>query len=293
MLLTDSHCHIDFDNFSNELASLLKQCYLHGIQRIIVPSIAPKNWQKVLELSTYNKAIPLPSFSSISNKNNDEKSHGASCQLFPCLGIHPWFLNDLDESVLAQLTSLVAKYADNIVAIGEAGIDKVIAQNHNNLDKQITFFEHQLSLSNQYNLPIIVHHRRSHDIITPLLKKHKPKACGVIHAFSGSYQEAKNYIDLGFKLGIGGTITYDRAQKTIKAIKKLPRESLLLETDAPSMPLQGLQGEDNSPLRLINILQCLAEIRSEPIDVLAQAIEINIDNLFFSRKSETLATKAI
>ncbi|WP_077339562.1 TatD family hydrolase [Pseudocolwellia agarivorans] len=288
MLLTDSHCHIDFDNFSNELASLLEQCYLQGIHRIIVPSIAPKNWQKVLELSTYNKVIP-----SCSNKNNNQQSHGASCQLFPCLGIHPWFLNDLDESVLAQLTSLVAKYADNIVAIGEAGIDKVIAQNNNNLDKQITFFEHQLSLSNQYNLPIIVHHRRSHDIIIPILKKHKPQACGVIHAFSGSYQQAKAYIDLGFKLGIGGTLTYERAQKTIKAIKKLPLESLLLETDAPSMPLQGHQGEDNSPLRLIDILKCLAEIRCESVDKIAQAIEINIDNLFFSRRSEALAAKTI
>lgn len=293
MLLTDSHCHIDFDNFSNELAALIEQCYLQGIHRIIVPAIAPNNWQKVLELSTYNKSIISPSCSSISNKNNDQQSHAKSCQLFPCLGIHPWFLNDLDESVLAQLTSQVAKHADNIVAIGETGIDNVIAQNHNNLDKQITFFEHQLSLSNQYNLPIIVHHRRSHDIITPLLKKYKPKAGGVIHAFSGSYQEAKSYIDLGFKLGIGGTITYERAQKTIKAIKKLPLESLLLETDAPSMPLQGHQGEDNSPLRLINIVECLAEIRSESIDVLAQSIETNIDNLFFSRKSETLATKAI
>lgn len=277
MLLTDSHCHIDFDNFSDKLDQLLKQCYLLGIHRMIVPAVSPSNWDNVLQLHNIKSTC----------------SYDKTCQLFSCLGIHPWFLNDLSEKHLDNLSEKVTNNHKTIIAIGETGLDQVIAQSQNNLKKQITFFEHQLSLANQYNLPVIVHHRRSHDKIIPLLKKQKINAGGVIHAFSGSYQQAKAYIDLGFTLGIGGTITYERAQKTIDTIKKLPIESLLLETDAPSMPLYGYQGEDNSPLQLIKVLECLAQIRSENIENIAQAIEKNTQTLFFNRKPESLSTKAI
>lgn len=266
MQLTDSHCHIDFDNFSEKFEELLHQCYQNNIHQIIVPSVSVQNWDKVLELSNNSKCL---------SKN--------TCKLYACLGIHPWFLNELDDSALVQLSDKVAKHSDEIVAIGEAGIDSVISQNHHNLDKQIMFFEHQLALSKQHNLPIIVHHRRSHDIIVPLLKKYQLTNSGVIHAFSGSYQQAKAYLDLGFKLGVGGTITYERAQKTIQTIKKVPLDSILLETDAPSMPLHGFQGEHNSPLRLVDVLTCLENIRTESLDVITQTIENNVQSLFFSK----------
>jgi len=272
MTLTDSHCHLDFDNFSKDREYLLKQCYQLGIQRIIIPTISPNNWDKVLKLSTQT-------ISTCSTINKTEKS----TRLFACLGIHPWFLNSLNDGDLNNLSRKIEENATNIVAIGETGIDKVIAEEQGNMNKQIAFFEHQLHLSQQYNLPVIVHHRRSHEIIIPLLKKFKLNRCGVIHGFSGSYQQAKSYVDLGFKLGIGGTITYERAQKTIKAIKKLPLQSLVLETDAPSMPLQGFQGQDNSPVQLVNILNCLSDIRSESLEDITQTIESNIDDLFFDR----------
>jgi len=282
MLLTDTHCHIDFKHFNDDRDALLQQCYQLGIHRMIIPAIAPNNWQKILTLtnnvdSTY---ITL----STSTK---------TCQLFAALGIHPWFLHDLNESALTQLTNVVATNSKHLVAIGETGIDLVIADKYQNLNQQIMFFEHQLSLSNQYRLPIIIHHRRSHELTIALLKKYKINAGGVIHAFSGSYQQAKSYVDLGFKLGIGGTITYDRAKKTVNAIKRLPLETLLLETDAPSMPLQGFQGKDNSPLRLINILNALHAIRPESIDVLAQILENNVNTLFFKRNPKTLATETV
>lgn len=272
-MLTDTHCHLDFDELSKKLPELTKQCVENSINRIIVPSVSPSNWDKVLYLAS--------------------DSIKKECHIFACLGIHPWFLNDLTEQDLLRLSAKIASNHQHIVAIGETGIDQVIAQTQNNLIKQITFFEHQLSLANQYNLPVIVHHRRSHDKILPILKRTKIRAGGVIHAFSGSYQQAKNYIDLGFKLGIGGTITYDRAQKTINAIKKLPLESLLLETDAPSMPLYGFQGEDNSPLRLVNVLACLAKIRPESIETITQVLEENVESLFFEMRPETLTTKTI
>jgi TatD DNase family protein len=171
------------------------------------------------------------------------------------------------------------------VAIGEAGIDGVIAQAENNLAQQIQIFEQQLNLAKSYQLPIIVHHRKSHQHIVAMLRQKNLTKGGIIHAFSGNYQQACQYIDLGFKLGIGGTITYPRAEKTIKAIKRLPLASLVLETDAPSMPLYGFQGQDNSPLQLIKVFQALVGIRSESAGELAHALESNINTVLASAKS--------
>jgi len=254
---TDSHCHLDFNAFSENLSHLLKQCQQANIHHIVIPTIGPNNWQQVLTLT--------------------KKYHSEKLQLHPCLGIHPWFLNDLNADSLNTLEHLVKRHLDEIVAIGEAGIDGVIDQEQNNLSQQIQIFEQQLSLAKTYHLPIIVHHRRSHQYIVPMLRQKKLTQGGIIHAFSGSYQQACQYIDLGFKLGIGGTITYPRAEKTIKAVKRLPLTSLVLETDAPAMPLYGFQGEENSPLQLIRVFQALDSIRNESSDELAHALESNIN----------------
>ena len=284
-MLTDSHCHLDFDEISNNLPLLLQECFNNNIHKIIVPSVSPKNWHKVLELTNFISTGQTPT-----NQSNKPRDY---CQLFACLGIHPWYLNSLTHNDLDNLANIVKTNIARIVAIGETGIDGTIARDENNLEKQLTFFDFQLTLAKQHQLPIIIHHRRSHEHILPLLKQHKHMYGGVIHAFSGSYQQAKNYIDLGFKLGIGGTITYERAKKTINAVKRLPLEALILETDAPSMPLSGFQGEANSPLKLLNIVDCLCEIRSEGADLVKNTIEQNIQSLFFSRYPKALSAKTV
>jgi len=259
MLFTDSHCHLDFDEFSQDFNVLLKQCALSGVHRCIIPSISPNNWKKVLGLSQHN------------NK---------SMRLYAALGIHPWFLNALNDDDLTALKKIIKQNKPDIIAIGEAGIDGKIAEQQDNLAKQLHFFDYQLALAKQEKLPVIVHHRRSHQHIIPLLKQYRLNRTGIIHAFSGSYQQAKQYIDLGYKLGIGGTITYPRAQKTIQAIKRLPLTSLVLETDAPAMPLQGFQGQINSPLRIIEVFKALVKIRNENIEKIAEQIELNINDAF-------------
>ena len=256
---TDSHCHLDFDAFSQDLPNLLTQCQRANIHQIVIPTIGPKNWHKTLLLAKEHTTEPLT--------------------LHPCLGIHPWFLDDLRPDSLDVLAQLVNTHSNEIVAIGEAGIDGVIDNEKNNLAQQINIFEQQLDLAKKHHLPIIVHHRRSHQHIVPLLRKKKLAQGGIIHAFSGSYQQACQYIDLGFKLGIGGTITYPRAEKTIKAIKRLPLTSLVLETDAPAMPIYGFQGQDNSPLQLINIFQTLASLRVESTAEVANTLESNIKSV--------------
>jgi TatD DNase family protein len=267
MKFTDSHCHLDFKEFSLEgsssPSSILTQCTERNIHQIIVPAINPDNWQDVLALSDTNPKEPQ-----------------SGCKVYAALGIHPWFLTGLLQEHLDNLAQIVSKNKTNIIAIGETGLDGVIAKQMDNMDQQCLFFEFQLQLAKKHKLPVIVHHRRTHNETITILKQVKVQQGGIIHAFSGSYQQACQYIDLGFKLGIGGTITYPRAEKTIKAIKRLPLSSLVLETDAPAMPLYGFQGESNSPLRIINVFERLVELREESEEEIAEKIEQNISEAF-------------
>lgn len=269
MKFTDSHCHLDFSEFTvseHFFTALLAQCSSQNIHQIIVPSVSPSNWKTVLDLSK-------------SPTQHTIRIHAG-------LGIHPWYLchnnKQLTAHSLTKLAEICHQNKEVLCAIGETGIDSIIAQQHDNLYQQIEFFSFQLTLANQLNKPVIIHHRKSHQHIIPLIKRHKPNKQGVLHAFSGSYQEAKQYLDLGFKLGVGGTITYPRAKKTIETIKKLPLESIILETDAPSMPLNGYQGENNSPLRVIDVFHALCSFRPEKKDQIAETIEDNVHQLFFT-----------
>ena len=176
-----------------------------------------------------------------------------------------------------------------IFAIGETGIDGVIAKKYDNLPQQIEFFDFQLHLAKQYNLPLVVHHQGSHQQIIALIKQHRPNNAGIIHAFSGSYQQAKSYLDLGFKLGIGGTCTYPRAKKTIATIQRLPINSFVLETDAPAMPLYMQQGKINKPTNILTIFNRLCELRNESRQAIAEAIDKNIRQLLNLPTSDAIA----
>ncbi|MCJ8293166.1 MAG: TatD family hydrolase [Colwellia sp.] len=289
MKFTDSHCHLDDNAFKEQLPALLEQCAKLAINRIIVPAIAPDNFDKVLNLA--------------------KNYHNKPIKIYPCLGIHPWFLQGLNGSHLELLTEKVTLAKNEIIAIGEIGLDGAIIKRSDDpeaeLAKQQHFFDFQLNLAKQQDLPVIVHHRQSHDKNMPFLKRYQLNKAGIIHGFSGSYQQAKGYLDLGFKLGVGSTISYSRAKKTINTIKRLPLESLVLETDAPSMPLSSeimgvevrakdvlansAQAEQekhpapaNYPVNLIKIFELLTTIRPESAEEIASQCERNIEQVFFT-----------
>lgn len=262
MPFTDSHCHVDFPELSGEieqLSTLLQECQARHINRIIVPAVSPLYWQRL--------------FSVCSAPENPIK-------LLPCIGIHPWYLKGLNQNDLSSLASTTQHNREQLVAIGETGIDNVIAKEQNNLKQQIEFFQSHIELANLHKLPLIVHHRRSHQEVTQMLKRTPVNSGGIVHAFSGSYQQGKAYIDLGFKLGIGGTITYPRAEKTIKAVRRFPLDGLVLETDAPAMPLYGQQGKTNSPLNLLTVFKQLCSIREETREIIELTIENNVSQVF-------------
>ncbi len=164
--------------------------------------------------------------------------------------------------MLARLERLLASRPKGLVAIGECGLD---LRSHVPQEGQLELFEAQIRLAMSYELPLIVHSVRANDTVAKTLRRLKPARGGVIHAFGGSLQQANAFWQLGFRLGIGGVISYERANKTREAIRDMPLEALLLETDSPDMPLQGQEGP-NTPASLPLIAQLLAELRGESLE---------------------------
>jgi len=225
-----------------------------GVQHFLVPGIGAHNWQAVLALANQHQGI------------------------YPALGIHPYFLADFDASHLQLLDECLAT-EKNVVAVGEFGLDKMVDFP---FEQQLQICKQQLLLAKQYDLPVILHCRKAHNELIQLLQQVKLPRGGVIHGFSGSSQLAIQYIKLGFKLGIGGVITYPRAAKTRQAVSELPLESLLLETDSPDMPIRGYQGSRNEPANIAEVLQTLTNLRQEPEELIAKTNLSSFIELFLS-----------
>ncbi len=248
----DSHCHLDFLAFHDDLDRVLTRARDCGVQQFLVPGVAVQNWTAVLALA---KKYPI---------------------IYPALGLHPAFLAEYDASHLQQLEQLVSSSGE-VVAIGEIGLDKCVDYDFGE-QQQICW--QQLMLAKQYDLPVILHCRKAHNELLVMLAKAKLPRAGVIHGFSGSIETAKQYLKLGYKLGIGGVITYPRAQKTRTTVAQLPLDALLLETDSPDMPINGRQGQRNTPCAIPDIFTALAELRKEPPEEINRALDENFRLLF-------------
>ena len=162
------------------------------------------------------------------------------------------------------------------VAVGEIGLDFYIKDLDK--DKQLALFEQQLVIAKNHNLPVILHVRKAHDQVLQLLKKIKVKG-GFCHAFNGTLQHADKYIERGFKLGFGGTLTYANSTKIHQLAKALPLSSMVLETDAPDMVVESHRGQRNSPEYILDTLSALAKIRNEDIQLIAKQTTKNANDI--------------
>lgn len=244
--MIDSHCHFDFPPFSDNPERYLTEARKAGVDTLIVPAIGRKNWQSVAKLASNH------------------------AEIYFALGLHPYFMADHQTGDIDALRLVLSEPSDicdgsdstgvlnKCVAVGECGLDFSLTT----ADKkqQLTMLEAQLDIAQTVDLPVILHSRRSHNELLTVLK-HFPAVTGVLHAFSGSYEQGKQFIDRGLKLGIGGTITYERANKTRIAVAKLPLDAMVLETDAPDMPLAGQQGKPNLPSYLPQVAEMLSALK--------------------------------
>lgn len=249
--LFDTHCHIDVEEFATDREQVIADARASGVCNMLVPAVDRSHWPGLLALC--------------------KREPG----LHPALGLHPVYLQTHGPDDVEALASQVGQTPP--VAIGEIGLDYFVDE----LDrqKQQILFEAQLCIARDAGLPVVLHVRKAHDAVLSTLRRIRVKG-GTAHAFNGSLQQAQQYIDMGFKLGFGGTLTYTRAQKIRQLASQLPLEAIVLETDAPDIPVASHRGERNSPAYLPECLAALADVRDEDPARLAEQTTRNAREVF-------------
>ncbi|MBF0293796.1 MAG: TatD family hydrolase [Magnetococcales bacterium] len=244
MEMIDTHCHLDLPVFDHDRDAVWERARRVGVRQCVIPAIRVAGFAKVAAM--------------------------ASPQFPIALGLHPWYLPDHPADAVSRLEGWLARCRP--VAIGEMGLDhKVPPESH--AAQQILFID-QLLLAKRHKLPLLLHVRGAHDTVCSQLRKHAFTCGGIVHAFNGSLQQAHAYLDLGFRLGFGGVVTHDRAQRVRRVAAALPDHALVLETDAPDLPPAGHTGERNEPAHLAMVVATLAGLRGvEPGCIIEQTTQ--------------------
>ncbi|QKZ06778.1 TatD family hydrolase [Pseudomonas eucalypticola] len=256
MGLIDTHTHLDFPDFDADRPALLANARALGVQRMVVLGVHQANWQRVWDLVQ------------------------SDAQLYAAFGLHPVYLDEHQPAHVNELRGWLERLAGHrqVCAVGEFGLDYFLEDL--NRERQQALFEAQLTLAAEFELPVLLHVRRSHAAVIATLKRFKLKRAGVIHAFAGSHEEAREYLKLGFKLGLGGAGTWPQAVKLRKTLARLPLEAVVLETDSPDMAPVMYAGQRNSPEHLPMIAEALAEVMGVDAQTLAAASTANACDVF-------------
>ena len=249
--LIDSHSHIDTAEFDADRADSIARARKAGVTRQIVPAIALSGFEKLRDLC------------------RDEAG------LFAAYGLHPMFLAEHAPAHLDALAEWIER--ERPVAVGECGLDFYVEGLDR--DEQQRYLDRQLALAKDFDLPVILHARRAFDDVAAAIRR-VGGLRGVVHSFSGSDEQAQQFFKLGFHVGIGGPVTYERAKRLRAIVAAMPIEWLLLETDSPDQPLSGHQGRRNEPAFLVEVLDCIAGLRGESRESIAVATSANAERLF-------------
>jgi TatD DNase family protein len=259
----DTHCHLDAPEFQGLTLAVRERARAAGVGLCLLPAVQKKDFDQVRKLA---------------HTGGDAYA----------LGIHPMYTDRAVDADLQALDQALLAHQDDprLVAVGEIGLDFFVQ----GLDaqRQVFFYTEQLKLARKHALPVILHVRRSSDVLLKGLRALRPAAgwSGIAHAFGGSEQQARAFIDLGFKLGFGGALTYERALNLRHLATVLPIEAIVLETDAPDIPPQwlyrtaaqraaGLAQGLNEPAELPRIAQTLARLRDLSVGEVARATSAN------------------
>ena len=256
----DTHCHLDAAEFDADRDAVRHAARQAGVARCVIPAVHAKHWAEVAQLA---------------------EQHGDAY----ALGIHPMYVPQAQEADLLLLDcALTERRGDpRLVAVGEIGLDFFVPAlcTAEMRARQWFFYTAQLKLAQQHGLPVILHVRRSADLLLKGLRQW-PVTSGIAHAFNGSSQQAQAFVDRGFALGFGGTLTYERSLQLRRLARDLPLSAIVLETDAPDIPphwlyqtaeqrAQGAAQGRNSPAELPRIAQVLAELRGASLADVAAA----------------------
>ncbi len=243
--MIDTHAHI-YNEYYN-IDNLVKDLVSNGVKKVINNSTNNEDAKEVIELSKkYNNF------------------------LLPAVGIHPEFANDYNLEEI----ELIIK-SNKVYAVGEIGLDYYWVKD--NKEEQKKLFVSQIELANKYNLPIIVHTRDSIQDCLDIIKKNRCR--GVIHCFSGSYEMAKEFIKCGFKLGIGGVLTFKNS-KLYQLIEKIDLKDIVLETDSPYLTPEPNRGKQNNPSNVYFVAKRISEIKNVSVEKVIDQTSKNACEIF-------------
>ncbi|HET6603942.1 MAG TPA: TatD family hydrolase [Xanthomonadaceae bacterium] len=254
----DSHCHLDDPAFDGDRDAVLARARRAGVVAQIVPGVAAAQW---------------PALKALCDGHRD---------LHPAYGLHPLLLDSHRPGHLDVLAHWLDR--ERPVALGEIGLD--FHEPALDADAQRRWFRAQLVLALERSLPVIVHARRAFEEVMLTLRDF-PGLRGVVHSYSGSHEQARQLVGMGFALGFGGPATYPGAHRIRRVLAELPLENLLVETDAPDQPLHGHQGERNEPCRVAEVVAAIARIRGDDEAAIASATAANTRRLFGLPGAET------
>lgn len=251
--LFDTHVHLDADAFDVDRERVLDAARAAGVVEMLIPATTASSWPDIAALCAPGSGR------------------------YAAYGLHPWYLERHAPGDLDALAAWLANHA--ATAIGECGLD-FFGPGHPDRERQLRLLRGHFALAHRYDLPLVLHARRAFEPVILELQRFGKPLRGVVHSFSGSLEQASRLRGLGFCIGIGGPVTYARAQRLRRVVVAVPIDALLLETDAPDQSGAEHRGQRNEPAYLTEVLQCVAELRGISSAAVAAATRDNAHRLF-------------
>lgn len=255
-MLIDTHCHLDAREFDADRDAVVLAARAAGVSGIVIPGVETNNFAAVRDCCRRYPAC------------------------FPAYGIHPLYIDRAGEGDFSTLREWLSKESSGAfppLALGEIGLDYFVPGF--DAARQEHFFIEQLKIARDFDLPVLLHVRRSVDQVLKCLRRIGVRG-GIAHAFNGSRQQANQFIALGFRLGFGGAMTYPGSTRIRKLASTLPINAIVLETDAPDMAPCWLAGERNTPVELVRIARIFSELRGLSLVEVLAATSANVLEIF-------------
>ena len=247
-MLIDSHAHLEMPEFKRDLEAVIQRATQSGVEYIFTVGTEKKDWTRAVEIAN---------------------SHPS---LYAILGVHPHNAKEIDDQTYPTLRELCRE--KKVKAYGEIGLD--FFRNLSPREVQLKRFREQIALAKELRLPIVVHDREAHPETLEILKSEKAEECGgIIHCFSGDYEMAKVCIDMGFYISVPGSITFKNAEGLRGVVKRIPIESLIIETDAPFLTPEPFRGKRNEPSYVRYTAEKVAELKKISFEKVAEATTAN------------------
>lgn len=248
--LVDTHAHLEA---IDSISEVIDRASKNGVETVVAVSSDLDSSRRTIEISN---SFP---------------------RVYCAVGIHPHEASSFKESALAQLANLISE--KRVKAIGETGLD--YHYSHSSRESQIISFTNHIGLAIKFNLPVIIHIREAFDDVLNILRKPRfSNVRGVIHCFTGDYETAKGFMDLGFFISFSGIVTFKNAENVRDAAKRIPLDRMLIETDSPYLAPVPFRGKRNEPAYVIHIAEKIAELRGASYEKIAEITTINARELF-------------